>query len=153
MRLRFLLMICLIIASAGVAQGSQDRPYVLLPRPGKQGAPPPMQQADRNSYGIWHPSYADIASLESRLSGISELTPVNWRSNIHIDEPRKYFRQYMGVSHQGLRRILINAFCDSPPTDWHDRLVVVTDGGTCFWQALYDPSTGAFSDLTINGRA
>jgi hypothetical protein len=73
---------------------------------------------------------------------ISRLKIKGWESTaIRIEHPDKYYRQYIGVTHGGKRRICINAFCvDPPPSDWRRRLYVVSDGATCFWQAFYDPS-------------
>ena len=86
---------------------------------------------------------------------VAELKIRGWEAtNIRIDHPDKYFRQYVGVRHRGKRQIYINAFCDDrPPSDWRTRFYVVIDGATCDWHAFYDPGTKTFSDLTINGRA
>jgi hypothetical protein len=74
--------------------------------------------------------------------------------HIRIELPEQYFRQYIGVSHRKQRRIYINAFCDNqPPSDWRDHLYTDIDGATCYWQAVYDPVTKTFSNLTINARA
>jgi hypothetical protein len=104
--------------------------------------------------GSWNPTQADLNSLEANLSQVSNLEINGWGSRIHINHPEKYFRQYVGVKVSGQNRIFVNAFCgDKPPTDWHDRLFVVMDGATCFWQALYDPALQKFSNLRVNGRA
>jgi len=154
MRLQPLIAICVcIVGSLGNAHAQQDRPYVVLTAPGKWAAQIPFEQVDVGSYGSWRPSAPDIASLEAALPNISKMAAVNWKSAVQIEHPRSYFRQYIGVSHRGARRVLINASCDGPPPYWHERLFIVTDGGTCFWQALYDPATKTFSDLTVNGRA
>lgn len=109
---------------------------------------------DVDSYGSWEPSKAEIDGLEAGLSVVSKMKVKGWPSNIHIERPERYFRQYIGVSHQRQRRIYINAFCvNPPPSDWLIHLYAVIDGATCFWQALYDPLTKSFSNLTINARA
>jgi hypothetical protein len=79
---------------------------------------------------------------------------IGWSSNIRIEHPEQWLRQYIGVSPRKQRRIYINAFCDNqPPSDWRDHLYTVIDGATCYWQALYDPVPKTFSNLTINARA
>ena len=109
---------------------------------------------DVDSHGSWEPSTADIDGLEEGLAHVSELKITGWSSNIHIEHPELYFRQYIGVSHRKQRRIYINAFCDDPPpSDWRDHFYTVIDGAACYWQALYDPATKTFSTLTINARA
>ena len=112
----------------------------------------PLGQGQLSS---WTPSQTDIEGLESRLSQISRLKIRGWESTpIRIDHPEKYFRQYVGVKHNGKREIYINAFDDDPPPqDWRTRLYVVSDGDIGYWHAFYDPDTKIFSDLTINYRA
>jgi hypothetical protein len=36
--------------------------------------------------------------------------------------------------------------------DWRDHLVVVSDGATCYWLALFGPTTKTFVTLKINAR-
>jgi len=141
----------LLLASA--AQAPKEPRFVVLP---SHSVPiiPARVMHDVDSYGSWEPSTADIDGLEAGLAHVSELKITGWASNIHIEHPERYFRQYIGVSHRKQRRIYINAFCDDPPpTDWRDHLYTVIDGATCYWQALYDPATRTFSILTINARA
>jgi len=73
---------------------------------------------------------------------------------VRIDHPERYFRQYVPVLRSGRKYVYINALCDEPPPEyWRERLVVVADGATCYWQALYDPATRRYSHLMINARA
>jgi hypothetical protein len=52
------------------------------------------------------------------------------------------------------RLIYINAFLEpDPPKNWRTEPVVACDGGTSFWGAIFDPATGQFSRLAINGVA
>ena len=82
------------------------------------------------------------------------MTPIGWPSVVHVDHPASYFRQYLPVRQENRKLIYVNAFCDEkPPVYWRTRLFVVVDGATCYWQALYDPSTKTYSHLTINARA
>ncbi len=135
-------------------QVPETQRYVVLP-PHSQASIAPVLLWDKGSYSSWTPSQADIEGLEARLSQVSKLKIRGWESTpIRIEHPEKYFRQYIGVRHDGKRRIYINTFCvDPPPSDWRTRLVVVIDGATCFWHAFYDPDTKTFTDLTINPRA
>ncbi|MGO9336623.1 MAG: hypothetical protein ACLPY1_03850 [Terracidiphilus sp.] len=104
--------------------------------------------------GSWQPTKVDLDGLESNLPQISSMKVLGWDSKIHIDHPDRYFRQYVAVLVAGRREVFVNAFCDGQSfPDWRERLVVVIDGGTCYWQALYDPATKQFSNLMINARA
>jgi hypothetical protein len=106
--------------------------------------------------GTWWPTKMDIEGLEASLSQVSSLKAENWPANmpIAIDHPERYYRQYVPVIGKGRKLIYINAFCDDLPASyWREQLVLISDGGTCCWQALYDPLKGEFSGLRINGIA
>jgi len=148
--LAWVLLLCMLVA----AQTPAVERYVVLP-PRSQPSIPPVLLWDEGSYASWTPSKADIESIEQRIPQISKLKIRSYEStHLRIENPEKYFRQYVGVRHNGKRRIYINAFCDdSPPPDWRLRLYVVIDGATCYWHVFYDPESNTFSDLTINARA
>jgi hypothetical protein len=131
------------------ALGQQPQRSVLLPSSAARSIPdrPPSQ-------GSWEPTKSDIESLETNLPQVAALNVKGWSPRIKIDHPEKYLRQYVAVIYGGKKLIFINAFCDDelPPFDWRDHLYVVTDGATCYWQALYNPATKKISSLTINSR-
>ncbi|SRR5260370_22528382 len=102
----------------------------------------------------WEPTVADIESLEENLAQISTLNESGPGPSRHIDDPHRYLRQYLAIALDGKPRIFVNALCTRDADDsntWRKHLELASDGGTCFWQALYDPSTQRFSNLTING--
>ena len=134
--------------------GLEVRRYVTLPAH-SQASVPPVLLWDKGSYASWVPNQIEIQDLEANLSRISELKIRGYEStSLRIENPEKYFRQYVGVKHNGKRRIYINAFLDdSPPSDWRSHLYVVIDGDMGYWHGFYDPDTKSFSDLTINARA
>ena len=104
----------------------------------------------------WQPSQVDLDNLENNLLQISSM-----RENVpgpgrHIDDPNKYFRQYLAIIQSGKMQIFVNAMCTNAGNDsdeWHHHLQIVYDGGNCYWQVFYDPATQKFSNLMINGRA
>jgi hypothetical protein len=104
--------------------------------------------------GGWQPTDADIADANSALSQVSDLTAENWKnSRIRIDHPETYFRQYVPMLRDGKNFLWLNAFCDKGSlVHWRTEVVSVDDGGTCFWQARFDPATKTYSHLRINGR-
>ncbi len=106
--------------------------------------------------GTWKPSMADIYYVEASLRQVSTLKATNWPadSGIRIDHPERYFRQYVGVIWKGKKLIYVNALCNATFIGyWRETLVRIMDGGTCYWQAFYDPALGTFTALTINGVA
>jgi hypothetical protein len=135
----------LFLAILGYAPAESVAHFVVLP-----GAAAKTAIA---SQGTWIATQADIVDAETRISQIAGLKAKNWRSDIHIDHPERYFRQYVPVRYANRALIYLNAFCvDPPPSYWRERLVIVDDGATCFWQAFYDPEKKLYSDLTINSR-
>jgi len=104
----------------------------------------------------WEPTVAEIDGLEANLPQISTMSESGPGPSRHIDDPRHYFRQYMAIVVAGKQKIFINSLCSIGAEDsnrWRKQLEIASDGGTCFWQAIYDPSTQNFSNLRINGRA
>jgi hypothetical protein len=102
----------------------------------------------------WEPTVGDINGLEANLPQITALSGKQPDPGRHIDNPHQYFRQYLAIAQGGKKRIFVDAFCNLEPGDanaWRKHLVFVNDGGKCYWQAIYDPATQAFSNLTVNG--
>ncbi|MFA0923986.1 hypothetical protein [Xanthomonas fragariae] len=102
----------------------------------------PARHPDQTT-SYWTPSRQQIEQLESRQDA---LTPA-------IPEPRDFDRQYVGVVIQGQQLIYINAFKlpNDPPVKPARKAIQVCGGGSTFWGALYDPQTGAFSHIAVNG--
>jgi len=69
-----------------------------------------------------------------------------------VADPEDFYMQYIGIVVKGKRLIYINAFAFEEPPSWKEHAVITCDGGVD-WGVLYDPETGKFSDLAINGVA
>jgi hypothetical protein len=93
--------------------------------------------------GYWAPSRQQIEQLEAQQD---QLQPT-------ITAPRDFDRQYVGIVSGGRQLIYINAFRlpDDSPLDPAKEAVQACDGGSRFWGALYDPASGAFSAIELNG--
>ncbi len=139
--------ILLVLGITGQAQ--QPGSSVLLPESTVPVAP--ICTGKKEVCKGWKPTKEDIQELDANLSQIAHLKS-DWGSG-PINHPERYFRQYVAVKIAEQELIYVNAFCISPPADWQQHLHVVLDGGTCFWQAIYNPKTKKFSHLIINGRA
>jgi hypothetical protein len=104
--------------------------------------------------GTWMPAEADVRTMESRLSRITQLGRQGGNRDKRMEHPERFYRQYVGIMVGKHKFIYINAFCDDPPPSrWKQRLVEVSDGGACFWNVNYDTVSGEFSFLQINGYA
>ncbi|ESQ81818.1 hypothetical protein AEAC466_19845 [Asticcacaulis sp. AC466] len=130
-----------------------------------------------NAGGAWTPSEAQVGDATSALKrylrapvGQVRLGSLNQRSE---NERRAigeaidtYIFQFEGVRVSAANRIydldasgpkviLINAFCRRsgvPDEMLTQHLVVVADGGACYFRALYDPDSQDISYFQVNGR-
>ena len=155
MRIRNLIVASLLTSFFAGAQAQQESRFVLLPagEAGSLAREYPKDGPDRID-GSWQPTKAIIDDLEASLPRISELRSFGAPNSAKIEHPGSYFRQYLAVIRGGKKKIYVNAMCDvTYSVDWRTHLATVTDGGNCFWQAWFDPATGKFTDLYINGRA
>lgn len=66
--------------------------------------------------------------------------------------PREqYIYQYQAINAE---EIYINALCDNPGEKNLDKeFIVVLDGGSCFFQVIYNLKSAGFSRLLVNGEA
>ena len=107
---------------------------------------------------FWTPTHDQIIELEKRLQGYLEKhQPINDHS---VENVFEYGRQYWGLTRKGRKLIYVNAFCnpdDFTPRldwsfDWRKNIVRVRDGGSCYFQAYYDPIDKTFIELNFNGN-
>jgi hypothetical protein len=103
----------------------------------------------------WTPSLDQIKELEYIL-------PSWLASSDHKDSPKilanlnNYKRQYMGFIKNGNKYIYVNAFCDvfaKENKNWQTEYVLVWDGGSCFFQIVYDLINRVFIEFYVNGEA
>ena len=106
------------------------------------------------SDGFWTPSVKDILKLEEKIAGyLSQNSSYFYRQPPVWERFDEYQRQYIGVEREGRLIIYGNYFCNSGGVDWRQKLVVVIDGGECFFQVEYDVESGLFIKLLVNGEA
>lgn len=101
----------------------------------------------------WTPSSEEIARLEVQLMPYLE--------GLTVPHPKaiaamlgSYKRQYLGYINGGKKWIYVNSICKTSWTEdgfWHDELIIVFDGGPCFFTVRYDLSSSQFDQLRING--
>ena len=114
---------------------------------GEFGFSPMNGQAPR----FWTPTPADVEKLEAGVERFLARTPDPRASGIEPLE--RYRRQYAGIDHGAGPLVYANFFCESAGVDWTKKPVVVYDGGPCFFKLFYDPRSGRYSELSINGEA
>jgi len=105
------------------------------------------------SHNSWEPTLGDMNGVEAALPQITALSNTDPDLDRHIENPSEYYRQYLALQINGKKKLILNAMCSvDHDANWRKHFVVVRDGGKCFWHAVYDLSTGNFSDLSVNGQ-
>ena len=99
----------------------------------------------------WQPNQAALSDARVKLQSYAvaqaklrhdELSP--WST---------YTFQYQGRDLDGRKVIYVNAFCSDPPEYTAREMVLVLDGGACYFQAYYDIQTKSFVSIGFNGLA
>jgi len=126
--------------------------FVVLPSSQATVMAKQCSRAAPNVEGGWDVPADVIAVLEKNLHKISDQSTTECcLVNSKIENPDLYYRQYVGVVVGGKRYVYINALKDTMGDDWRAEPMSPCDGGDYFWGALFDPITGEFSMLAING--
>jgi len=101
--------------------------------------------------GGWSITPIELSEIQNGLeSYVKEQASIQHR---HLPEWSNYTFQYQGQINDNKKLVFINAFCISPPGYIQRQFVIVLDGGTCFFQVKYDPTTKKYYDLMFNGEA
>ena len=102
---------------------------------------------------LWVPALTQIEELETNL-------PQHLAKSNHPDAGAmvarlpNYRRQYLGFIDEGHQRIYVNAFCQAHTANdesWRTEFVLVQDGGSCYFQIIYDVESKSFIRLSVNG--
>ena len=104
----------------------------------------------------WSPTIADVRTLEKGLPAYLQdnQSAFYMTQTLVWERLNEYNRQYVGVVLDGKKVIYGNYLCkDAEITGWKEQLIYVADGGACFFQFKFEPSTGRFFDLMVNGNA
>jgi len=75
------------------------------------------------------------------------------KKNFTIDLTR-YKRQYVAViNSKGEKEVWVNCFCNTWNKNWKTNLIMVLDGGNCYFNLKINLSTGQYYELMVNGDA
>ena len=85
--------------------------------------------------GSWTPT-SELAAIQTELKSFVEASAK--RENKVLPKWGTYTFQYQGRGEASKRFVFINAFCSKPPADVKKQMVVVLDGGACFFNVKYD---------------
>ncbi len=75
------------------------------------------------------------------------------KKNFIIDLTR-YKRQYIAViNSKGDKEVWVNCFCKTWNKTWKTNLIMVADGGNCYFNLKINITTGHYYELMVNGDA
>jgi hypothetical protein len=115
--------------------------------------PPTAAVLSGGAAPYWRPTIADVAAAEANLGPY--LAQANLPPYARSTPKRLsgYTRQYVGATQGGRRVLIINAFCDDRRNhpSWRQELVMVLDGGDCFFRAVFDVRLKRFVGVEVNG--
>lgn len=103
----------------------------------------------------WLPSREDAQSLQRALRDHLAAAEANEKKRI-LGALDDYRFQYFGVTRDGERRLLANAFCSrhwKRDSRWETEPVFVLDGGNCYFQVEMDQESGRLLSFNVNGEA
>lgn len=143
------------------AWGADVAPRYIVDAGGQQGK------------GVWQPHSAEAAHAEKALRNFlngHDDSHLKWPVTKNAESGRQriaanidsYILQLVGARQgsgdkiwdfdgAGPQVVMISGFCRTDGTDMSQHLVVVMDGGACFFHALYDPVADAITYFGING--
>ncbi len=150
-------LLCLVFVSAQTGKTSQymlakDGAHLLDPTQASKLFDQCSRSAPIPEKGLfWKPDKIQIKELETRLYIFLE--KFRNAEERHPPTDEIYLSQYVGFYEKGKRLIYGNFY----PEDEHTRgdrslyAVIFCDGGEPFWGIVYDPDSGEFSRLSMNG--
>lgn len=102
--------------------------------------------------GSWVPSAETIAKIKEQIeSFVRTQAKIEGRE---LQEWKSYTFQYQGQEEHTKKFVFVNAFCINNSTRQPSKqMILVLDGGTCFFNVKYDPKNNQFFELLINGEA
>lgn len=109
-------------------------------------------EANKRQY--WTPSETDVTEAESKLVVFLQQAELGSREKERILKDIKgYRRQYVGILTGGKKELFVNFFCESFQQEWTKHLVIVRDGGSCFFRVNFSMEKKTFHGLLVNGYA
>jgi hypothetical protein len=107
---------------------------------------------------------SDISEIDSLFKGFLSKNSNEETSTTLVRKIGKldYRRQYIpGINLKGEKTVWINCFCVEPNKfpayqsnnfdDWNTEIIVVNDGGNCYFSVFLNLETQGFYDLYVNG--
>ena len=108
--------------------------------------------------GDWSPDAQVIAPLKDEVRAEYDRNVIAYEKDHGTRHPTwsDYSFQYQGIVWEGKKVVFVNAYCrraSDPGFDATKRMLIVADGGPCYFHVLYEPSTHTFYKFGFNGVA
>ena len=72
----------------------------------------------------------------------------------YIIDLKRYKRQYVATTNsKGEKEVWVNCFCRTDVENWRKGILIVKDGGNCFFNLKINITKETFYDLMVNGDA
>jgi hypothetical protein len=102
--------------------------------------------------GAWEPQATTMQDMRVGLKVFVEQQAL--KEKVKLAEWQTYTFQFQGQEKKGQRFIFINAYCTKPDSQFSEtQMLLVFDGGPCFFNVKYDPKKKAYFELLFNGEA
>ena len=101
--------------------------------------------------GTWDPIATDVAPAQAQLE--SYIRQQAAAQGERLPAWSSYTFQYQGQMLDGRKVILVNGFCSASPASAASQLVIVLDGGACYFRAYWDIATRRYAGMQFNGHA
>jgi len=102
--------------------------------------------------GGWEPDPQVLLELKAQLEPYTK--DKAQKGGRKLKNWSEYTFQYQGKEEKGRKYVFVNALCHKHP-EWNleQQMILVDDGGTCFFNLKFDPARRQYYDLIINGEA
>ncbi len=104
--------------------------------------------------GTWRPSDQILSKIKMHLEPYMKTQEKIFGRS--LKKWNTYRFQYQGQEENGHKFVYINAFChlyDDKHVNLSKKIVLIKDGGGCYFQVKYDPIADKFFDAFVNGEA
>jgi hypothetical protein len=93
--------------------------------------------------------------IEKRISDLNdEFRAINHTKYYYIKNPRKYYKQFIAFfNSNGEKEVWVNCFCsinDDEKSIFKKEIIMVLDGGSCYFQLKVNLTKNTTYDLTVN---
>jgi hypothetical protein len=106
----------------------------------------------------WDPEPADVARAERRFDAMVDEAFDDLPADHSDRRPTSYYRQYAGFLRNGKRVLYVNAVAEEviawwelPDRSWRHNAVLICDGGTLTFGAVFDLEKNDFDSVEFNG--